>query len=427
MKICITGPIATEDVLPLVDGPLPPVLPAGYGGAPLTAVLIDQLLRAGHSVVAITVDYSMPPQLKPVVLKGVRFEFQVHPGRRRAWRWNEGRPGRAVDLFRCERQLLAQAIAACAPDVVHAHWTYEFALGALDSGVPHLVTTHDSPRQVLSYSRNAYRAIRWLMAQQVARRAKLTSAVSSYMAAEWRSLSHKQAMVVPNPVAGYVLDLGRARLHLASRSVALVSNGWGSRKNVAAGLQGFAQFRRLSRPVEGAMLELPQLHCYGADFGPGELAEQFAIAHNLADGVSFHGRLSHRQLIDRLREQDALLHPALEESFGVVLAEAMALGLPVVAGRRSGAVPWVVGADAHGDAPAAILVDVTSADAIAKGLAELFDDGYARRSSAAVQQVRLRFDPAVVAAGYLALYEQAVTEQRTRPGGFSCATEMPSP
>ena len=40
------------------------------------------------------------------------------------------------------------------PDVVHGHWTYEFALGAMDTGLPCGVTAHDSPYTIVKYFPN---------------------------------------------------------------------------------------------------------------------------------------------------------------------------------------------------------------------------------------------------------------------------------
>eukprot|EP01031_Cornospumella_fuschlensis_P052636 gene52636-64327_t len=116
--------------------------------------------------------------------------------------------------------------------------------------------------------------------------------------------------------------------------------------------------------------------------------------------MTFHGKVAHRKLVGALGELDALLHPSLEESFGVVLAEAMALGLPVVAGRDSGAVPWVMGADASGQCAAGVLVDVREPAAIASALRSLFDDSYEARSLAGLDRVRQNFSAASVIARY---------------------------
>ena len=54
------------------------------------------------------------------------------------------------------------------PDIVHAHWTYEFALGAIESRVPTVVTAHDAPLSILRLNPTPYRLARTVMAWQVA-------------------------------------------------------------------------------------------------------------------------------------------------------------------------------------------------------------------------------------------------------------------
>jgi len=77
----------------------------------------------------------------------------------------------------------------------------------------------------------------------------------------------------------------------------------------------------------------------------------------LAGRVRVHGRLSDTALAALYRSADALLLPSSHEGYGMVLAEALAAGLPVIA-TRVGAVPEVVrdGLEAElvapGDVPA---------------------------------------------------------------------------
>ena len=49
--------------------------------------------------------------------------------------------------------------------------------------------------------------------------------------------------------------------------------------------------------------------------------------------VVFHGTLPHDQAMQCLAGSDMLLHPSSYETFGIVLAEAMAVGVPVIATR----------------------------------------------------------------------------------------------
>lgn len=397
MKICVAGPIATQDVLHLLHT-VPAISPVGYGGAPLTAVLMEQLLALGHEVVGITVDYTLPARSAPIVLCGARFTFVVLPGRRRAWRFNGARLGRVLDLFRHERQAIAQAVAGANCDVVHAHWTYEFALGALDSGTPHVITAHDCPEQVLKYTRSPYRALRWLMAREALAKARSVTTVSDYMASRVQAKARAPVAVVPNPVAGHVLARGHVRVAPHGLSVGMVCNGWSAHKNPEPALHAFARLRQ--------RLPAAELHVFGSDFGPGQCAQTWARVRHCADGVTFHGAVPHRQLIASLAGMDLLLHPALEESFGVVIAEALALGLPVVAGADSGAVAWVAG-------PGQWLCDVKSVDAIYAALCAALEDAaaYGFASQAGLQRVRVAYSPQAVVEAYMEIYFAAIADQ----------------
>ena len=86
----------------------------------------------------------------------------------------------------------------------------------------------------------------------------------------------------------------------------------------------------------------------------------------------------------------------------MVLVEALALGLPVVAGAHSGAVPWVV------QAPES-LCDVRDSADIARALARVSEPRtYARLSAQGRQQVQTRFGLDAVVRAYLQTYEQAL-------------------
>jgi glycosyltransferase involved in cell wall biosynthesis len=411
VHIAIAAPIAGDDVRAFLDASGGPI-PGGYVGAPLTGILIGELLRLGHRVTGITTDPQLPLDGGPVRREGPNFSFVACPARPRAWRPNGWRLGRAVDLFAFERRQIRQALIAAAPDFVHAHWSYEFALAALAQQVPHLITCHDSPAVVLRFTRSFYRALRYVMAKQVFSKGREFSTVSDYMARELAPLLRGGApQVIPNPVAAQVFALGRQHQSSNSRRVAMVCNGWDSRKNPEPALRAFALWRAAEPAAE--------LHLWGADFGRGELAQRWAQAESLTGGVHFHGRLPHQDLVRVLADMDALLHPALEESFGVVLAEAMALGLPVVAGAQSGAVPWVLGADTSGRSEAGLLVDVRDASQIATALRSLFETGYAARSLAGMQLAQSAYSPAAVAGAYLRRYENILATGREK--GTPCS------
>lgn len=401
MKIGIAGPIATDSIAWLLDDD-PTGLPRGYYGAPLLGTLINSLLKRGHVVTAFTTSPDMPVALgKPVVAVGDRFKIVYCPARPQAFHYHNGHWGRAIDAFRLERNALCQAMLEHRPDLIHAHWTYEFALAALDTGLPHVITCHDAPQVVLRYIPNAYRLVRYFMAKRVLARASCLTAVSPYLQKMVEGYARVPVTVVPNPLPdGIIGATERVRQYDPARPrIAMVLNGWGKLKNPQSALSAFALLRQR---IPGA-----ELHVIGSDFGLGERAELWARAHGLAEGIHFLGSLPHQSLLAHLAESDLLLHPSLEETFGMSIAEAMALGVPVVGGESSGAVPWVIG-------EGGVLADVTNPSALCEAMHRILVDpelSTQLRANARKNAVN-RFEAHVVAAEYDSQYQRALSGRR---------------
>lgn len=63
---------------------------------------------------------------------------------------------------------------------------------------------------------------------------------------------------------------------------------------------------------------------------------------NLLEYIQFTGPLEHHELMCILKKAHCLVHPSVEESFGNTLIEAMSKRVPVIGGKYSGAVPYVL-------------------------------------------------------------------------------------
>lgn len=390
MKIGLAGPIGGEDIGPFFDGGK--AVPAGYPGAPFMASLMEELLRAGNEVVAFTTSSDIR---EPVLLTSNRHRLSVHfaPARPHGYLYRNGSWGRAMDAFKQERRWLETAMRQARPDLVHAHWSYEFALAALDSGLPCLVTCHDAPQVVLRYMPNLYRLVRYFMARRALGRATRVTAVSPYLKEKLQNYAAKEIEVVPNPLpAACFRERDRGfRDGPVSPRLAVVLNGWNPMKNGAAALKAFAAVRGT---FPAATLQL-----FGNDYGCNGKAMAWARQHGLCDGVNFAGSLAHGDLLDALSQADLVIHPSLEESFGMSVAEAMALGVPVLGGSASGAVPWVIG-------EAGLLVDVRDPEKIAQAVIAICSDSerLEKLGEAARRRARDRFSAEAVARAYLALY-----------------------
>lgn len=112
------------------------------------------------------------------------------------------------------------------------------------------------------------------------------------------------------------------------------------------------------------------------------------------------GRLDDTALAAAYRESDALLFPSRLEGFGQVVAEAMACGLPVIAGRNS-ALPEVV---KHGQT--GLLVGEADPDAFADAarMIRAEQDLRGRMSTEARHSAQRNFDIELMIDAYVRLY-----------------------
>ena len=103
---------------------------------------------------------------------------------------------------------------------------------------------------------------------------------------------------------------------------------------------------------------------------------QLIDEHNVAHKVVFHGRVSDETLERMYQDADLFVFPSLWEGYGIVLAEAMAHGLPVVATDVS-SIPEIVRQRKNG-----ILVPPGNVEALADALLELLYDHELRQQMA---------------------------------------------
>lgn len=410
MRIGILGPISTDSVAHLL-----PALPAGTvrgaTSAPVLGTLIESLLALGHEVVAYTLVHT-ETLAAPVLRHGSgRFVLVQCQGRAHTFRFSGGRPGRTLDGFRVERERLVASLAVDRLDVVHAHWLYEYAAAALDQhAVPVVITAHDDPWRVLRHMPSLYRLGRFLLARGVMRRAAEITAVSPSLARRIAAFTGRPVAVVANPLP----DLLPVRSPAAAgvpQCIGVVLNGWSTLKNGRAALQAFARLR--------TRLPSARLAMFGTDHEAGGPAQRWARSHGLAEGVQFVGELPRDELLRHMAGLDVLLHPSVEESFGLVLAEAMAMGVPVVAGRRSGAVPWLL---QHGRCGR--LVDVDDAVEVGDALHELLTAGSAEaaeRAATARERVGVLCSARHVAASYETSHRRAIHRARHADSGTDAA------
>lgn len=146
--------------------------------------------------------------------------------------------------------------------------------------------------------------------------------------------------------------------------------------------------------------------------GPIEDAAYARALRSATDGdlsVVWEGVVPPERVADLLRTATALVLPSMQENVPMVVAEAMAAGVPVVA-TRVGGVPEMLD-----DGRSGLLFEPGDPGALRGRLAELLGDreGAARIAAEARRVARERYSPEAVAAATMGVYRRLLSGNRT--------------
>lgn len=203
-----------------------------------------------------------------------------------------------------------------------------------------------------------------------------------------------------------------ARKTLCDIPMQVIHNGIDTARFFPAGERGLPHqpFRLLYvgswMARKGVDLLAPIMRELGDDFvlyytgGPAAEKDKAGMPGNMIDV----GRLTGDQVAEAMQQADALLFPSRSEGFGLVAAEAMACGLPVIASNRS-SLPEVV---EHGTT--GIVCDHDNVRAFVKAARTLkeFPDSWQNLSRAASGRAKEIFSIAEMVERYCAVYREVM-------------------
>jgi phosphatidylinositol alpha-mannosyltransferase len=337
----------------------------------------EHLRERGHEVLALTPARRRPPE--PWV-RAVGRPMEVPYNRSTA----------PIDPRPWSARRVRELLSAFKPDVVHAHepLTPSTSMWAtLSSPAPVVATFHSGAERSLLFD------LATPVLRRVARRISVRIAVSERAAAFARDRVGGTFLVIPNG-----LDVARfadaAPADLGPGRKVLFVGRLHRRKGFLAAVEAF----RLLSP------ERPDLRLIVV--GDGE--ERSAVDRlepALRERVTMLGTVRHDDLPAYHASCDVLLAPSLGgESFGYVLVEAMAAGLPVVASRIPGYDEVVR------DGKEGFLVPPGDPAAVAEAGAKVLEDpGLATAMGQAGRARAARYDWAVVTEELEGAYREALT------------------
>ncbi|MEO5798680.1 MAG: glycosyltransferase [Gemmatimonadales bacterium] len=288
-------------------------------------------------------------------------------------------------MIRALRKGAREELAGATDAVVHAHWWIPAGLAAPPEA-PLVLTCHGSDARLLQRGR----VVRWL-ARTPFQRAKVVTTVSRELAGVIGSCTPARVAeegIQPMPVASAdrPWSTGGGGIVILGRLV--------EQKRVHLALEAFAQARN-------AGLALP-LTIAGDGAARAALRVQ-AGGLALGDAIRFVGEVAPSAVPALLATADLALMPAVGEGFGLVAAEALMQGVPVIACTDGGGLLDVVPTTGAGR------VVAPEPGAIAAAIREVLADPNARQDArSAGARWRERLSPEFVAERCLGWYRSAL-------------------
>ncbi len=301
---------------------------------------------------------------------------------------------------RAGRRDVAAYVDALEPDLVHAHDFYGMMVTKM--AVPRVFTVHgfihaDTRVSGQRFARIRSRIWRHFETSAWADQPHIIS-ISPYVRERLRGVARGVIHDIDNPIGREFFEVDRREEPGTVFSAALLC----PRKNTVGLVEAFGRLRQQGVVGRLRLAGSPVSETYH------EKIRRCIARYGLEDCVSLLGPVSSDEVRSELARASAFALVSLEENAPMGIAEAMAVGVPVVASNRCG-MPYMVR-----DGETGFLVRPECPGEIADRLANILRDSSLRRrmSERAREIARDRFHPDRVAARTHEVYRRAVEAGR---------------
>lgn len=283
------------------------------------------------------------------------------------------------------------------PDLIHAHnyWVGFVALAIKEKyGIPFVFTEHDTV-----FFEGRFRC--WLIPlfTKMLHEASAITVVSKGLKEVLSLFSDKHINIVPNVIN---TEIFKSKVSAYKRNISekdkilrFVSVGsLYSYKGYDLLLPAFAQFLN-KNPDSRVCLSI---------IGEGKERKNLAAQTGklaLSQFVTFKGQLSTKEIVQSLNQADVFISSSRFETFGVAMAEAMAIGLPILATPTDGAKEILT-------IETGILISTISIPDIVDGLEKMYFEYKKFDAQKIRQHVLDNFDKTIVAQQYFNIYRKII-------------------
>ena len=306
-------------------------------------------------------------------------------------------------LFWRQRRQLEGLLQQYRPNIVHGQGVDLAGFLAVRCGLPAVVTVHGIPGEETKYQSDGVSRARAMLTSLLierftVRRAVELISISPYVTEHYGRRVTGRVHEIPNAIASSYFGVRRApergRLLFAGRII--------KRKGVLDLIRAVAR-----NPGTVSKIVLAG---NAPDRAYESAVRQEVDQSGLAGRVEFAGLLDDAALLDQFARAEALVLPSYQETAPMVVQQAMAAGLTVVASKICG-VPYQVQHDATG-----LLFDAGDVDQLAALLRRLGDDPSLsqRLGDAAKSMAIARYHASTVARATCSTYRTVLARSQVR-------------
>ena len=288
------------------------------------------------------------------------------------------------------------------PDIVHGQGTErDCGISTVFSGYPNIITIHGNMAELARVFHAHMGSFHWWAAKLENFTLPRTSGVfcNSHYTQSLVSTRSKKTWLVPNPVRdSFFTPIIRNNL-LAETPTLLVVGVICARKRQLELLQLFIQLRQ-----QNTRFQVKFVGSCGEDsYGKAFLSLLYGQGN--ADWATWLSVLDESSLIQCMDESQALVHFPSEESFGLVVAEALARGLKLFASKIGGI------CDIASGVPDAELFDPADWNGLSRALTS-----WIQRPSLSSPQtqnlMKSRYHPKTIASRHLEIYREVLSASK---------------
>lgn len=299
-------------------------------------------------------------------------------------------------LFQGCARAARKKIREIRPDIVHGQGTeMDCGISAVFSGYPNVLTLHGNMRLIAALNRERVLSYNWLAARLegfVLPRADGVVCITNYTRAAVKDLARK-TWELPNAVDASFFDV-QAAPDLSAPPMVLCVGVVCRRKNQNDFIRALDPLARQNK-IRLVFLGQAENNGYGKEF------QQLVRERSWCEHVPFSGR---ERVRDYFRAASMVALPTHEDNCPMVVLEAMAAGVPVLASNVGG-VPDLIEPEKTG-----LFCDPKQPDSFRTGVARLLADRdfAGQLATTAKAEARRRFHPLVIARQHREIYREVL-------------------